>query len=903
MSKKDAINVGSIALGVASLFAGPGGALAAYASIIRGAQVAFTLYGMYDGYRQSQKAKGAIFSSLEDRTTTVTAVDEPKSVIYGRRIVRGSPVFIVEPQNFRPVNHPRYYFWMVYAFEPMHEIDEIEEIYFNGEPVGPYVNSITGSNGTDVAPGSKFYSQQQMLTYDQGTVGAGGRFNFTRTAISTMSITVTPPGYGQTPVSGDLGYDPMVGGPVNLDHPPIVSNGITVPAEYVGWNIKVDYMYDGGGPYVYLRGYRGTEDQTVDKRVQEAASEWNDNCRLRGNPYVVVRIDPDLEMFPSGAPVVSARIRGKRVLDPWTFQTAWSDNPALHIYDYMVNYCRVLPAEINLDLLLAVRNASNEAVLTGNYNGSPVYEPRFACNAILSSEQGRVDNLRILLAAIGGTMTYSAGRYDVRAAVQEAASGTLGEGQLGSGDISVQPRPSVFEGFNAVRGVFPDQTGKYLATDYPPYQSLFYLEQDNGVALPQQIDLAAVTSAHQAQRIARIQLHLARNALTFEATWNMSALAYSPGQVINVTMPGFGWDAKPFRILRREVQDDMQIKMMMREEPASIYSWNYQEGRDPDPAPNTNLPSPYDVAAITGLVIQSGPTFAEYEAGGQVKPSARATWNLHTTQGVLYGGNIELWWKWGEHDQWQKVMLAGTAIRHDMPVRYNKQLIVQVRGVLATQVGGPWAVQTHRADGAPTSAIAGSNLLANPIFSLGPDGLNRNLPGWQNHTAATGQDALNADQVLYYYDTAASGNTSGQGIRAGNYAFFGSVPVTSGRPFAVRSTEIALNSSVKRVVAYADVGVLNCRAAVAVRFLNNAHSQIADYRGEFVTDEVAEVTRSYARAFVFLDVPANATSAIFIVYAEVNNPAATDASAQVSFRMPYFGIASPNQQTLPDWTP
>jgi predicted phage tail protein len=43
----------------------------------------------------------------------------------------------------------------------------------------------------------------------------------------------------------------------------------------------------------------------------------------------------DVDAFPNGVPEVSAVIKGKKVYDPRNTTTAWSDNPALCVRDYL----------------------------------------------------------------------------------------------------------------------------------------------------------------------------------------------------------------------------------------------------------------------------------------------------------------------------------------------------------------------------------------------------------------------------------------------------------------------------------------------------------------------------------------------------------------------------------------
>ncbi|BAQ69447.1 putative prophage-associated protein [Rhodovulum sulfidophilum] len=71
---------------------------------------------------------------------------------------------------------------------------------------------------------------------------------------------------------------------------------------------------------VRLRVHNGGEDQAAEARYVAAAREWTEAHRLRGVAYVYFEADYDRDLFPSGAPQIRVRCRGKRVLDPreWT---------------------------------------------------------------------------------------------------------------------------------------------------------------------------------------------------------------------------------------------------------------------------------------------------------------------------------------------------------------------------------------------------------------------------------------------------------------------------------------------------------------------------------------------------------------------------------------------------------
>ncbi|MBL3611461.1 hypothetical protein, partial [Rhodovulum sulfidophilum] len=63
---------------------------------------------------------------------------------------------------------------------------------------------------------------------------------------------------------------------------------------------------------VRLRVHNGGEDQAAEARYVAAAREWTEAHRLRGVAYVYFEADYDRDLFPSGAPQIRVRCRGKR---------------------------------------------------------------------------------------------------------------------------------------------------------------------------------------------------------------------------------------------------------------------------------------------------------------------------------------------------------------------------------------------------------------------------------------------------------------------------------------------------------------------------------------------------------------------------------------------------------------
>ena len=84
---------------------------------------------------------------------------------------------------------------------------------------------------------------------------------------------------------------------------------------------------------------------------------------LRGFTYTVVRLDLRQAEFQGGLPDISVLLKGKKLYDPRTGVTAWSNNPALVIYDYLTSpMCGVDPDDLPLSHYITAANVCDEQI-------------------------------------------------------------------------------------------------------------------------------------------------------------------------------------------------------------------------------------------------------------------------------------------------------------------------------------------------------------------------------------------------------------------------------------------------------------------------------------------------------------------------------------------------------------
>lgn len=116
--------------------------------------------------------------------------------------------------------------------------------------------------------------------------------------------------------------------------------------------------------YVETWVHLGTDDQEADATLLAADIGWTEEHRLRGVAYLVVKLTYMRNAFPRGIPSIKAVVRGKKLYDPRTATSAWSDNLALAVRDYLAGSYGLgaTDAEIDDTSFIAAANLCDERV-------------------------------------------------------------------------------------------------------------------------------------------------------------------------------------------------------------------------------------------------------------------------------------------------------------------------------------------------------------------------------------------------------------------------------------------------------------------------------------------------------------------------------------------------------------
>ena len=482
---------------------------------------------------------------------------------------------------------------------------------------------------------------------------------------------------------------------------------ITFGTPPLGWadgGVKPDgTVTDVYANRVFARMFTGDFDQPVqpDLAAQSAAlfpGLWTTDHRQRGVGGVYMILAFAADMAPDGLPELSFVVKGKPVYDPRTDTTAYSNNAALVIADYLtdpVNGCGVEWANVDTASLEAAADVCDGAVTLRD--GST--EPRYTIDAMFQTDETRKEVLEKMMTAWGGALGWENGQVYFTPAAWVAPAVTLTLGDLRS-DVTVKTAISKRDLFNAVRGEFVSPAAGWQLADFPPVTNVYYQEQDGGEQIFYDATYPCTISPATCQRLAKIELERMRQPLEVTATFGLSALAVRAGENVALTMDRYGWTAKPFEVVECEIVLDtsgqapeLAVELQLRETAEGVYDWANGEETVGDLAPNTNLPNPFSVPAVANLALASGTAQLYIRADGTVFTRIKVTWQAFTNLFISSGGFVEIQYKQSAAAEWDSAtpVAADNNSTHILDVQDGAFYDVRARARNAVGIVGEWS--------------------------------------------------------------------------------------------------------------------------------------------------------------------------------------------------------------------
>jgi hypothetical protein len=636
------------------------------------------IFGTLNAKRKQKKAEASARnqynSNLQDRLVTALSTASPWQIVYGQAEVGGSLEAILTSGAKDEFKH------LVIVFAA-HECQEFVDIKIAGESLG----ALDG-NGY-VTSGKWFKSETQ--TYSETVVfDAGGQGTITR-ANATLLKVIQP----RTGVTDSFDGTPEV----LFEAAALV--GTTVSGGPVSESAMVTYTTIDDAALVRVQKHLGADDQLADATlVAECGDEWSADDRLRGLCYLVVRLNLTEPEFQGGPPAITVKLKGKKIYDHRTGLTAWSENAALCVVDYLrAPYGKdARDNQIVWATADAAANACDEPITDGGAGTMP----RFTCNGSFSTGQGTDETLEDLLAAMAGWADCSGG-WRIGAGVWTAPVTTITNDD-NAGPVQIVGGLALDELYNGMRGQFNDPERFGVATDFPPYQNTAFVAADGDRDLWADLNLSFTNSAQRATNLARIFTEQARGETISYPAKLAVVNRVKVGERLLLENPILGINGVAFRLVKRDENPGGALLLTLQQDVEGNY--DLADAVAPIPSSTNALPDPYAVPAVTGLAASSGEQYA-LVTSTSVIPRVKIT---VTGQAQFLTDQLQLEWRTSDTDDWQALTVpAGQQAAYIENVNQGVTYFVRARWYRpSVGAAGDWRVVSVTVTGKTTAPPA-----------------------------------------------------------------------------------------------------------------------------------------------------------------------------------------------------
>ena len=422
-----------------------------------------------------------------------------------------------------------------------------------------------------IGAGLSLVSRALMPSPDMGSQ-MGGRSVMTREAAHSRKIV-----YGRARIGGNVVFLESTGSDNKYLWLVTVIAAHEIDAYEEVW-FNDEKIWDGGsfvgtwGSYVNITFYEGDQ-TTANAQLVSASTKWTSDHKLLDTAYMVVKLTYDVDKFANGLPNISTVIRGKKVLNPANSTTAWSQNPALCVYDYLQDTKYGLGESASNILTSSVTAAATICDQTVSLAAGGT-QARYTIDGVVDTAGSIKSNIDAMLGSMIGRLVFSAGQFEIYAGAYVSPTYLVDE-SVAVGDISIQTKQSRRSAYNGVKGVFLSEDDNYILADYPAQLSSTFAAQDGD---PIYLDMALPFTVNniRAQRIAKLALFRSRQQEAITIPCNLSALRFKIGDNINVSNVRLGYSNKVFEVVGYNLDfssGQIVVNVDAIETAASIWNW------------------------------------------------------------------------------------------------------------------------------------------------------------------------------------------------------------------------------------------------------------------------------------------------------------------------------------------
>lgn len=332
--------------------------------------------------------------------------------------------------------------------------------------------------------------------------------------------------------------------------------------------------------------------------------------------WIAVSLIHNTEIF-SGIPSPKVNVKGKVVKDFRTGQMVYSNNAALVIADFYINYMNVPEERLMMSgqgSFIAAANLCDEQLEHGK---------RYEINGVFDLSSKPSGILNEMLLSCGGTLVRVGGQIGLLPAAyygEGVQNFTIEESDI-VGEISITPQEALGECANIMQGTYIEPTDDWSEQDFTPIRDEAAILRD-GFEVTEDIDYQFVTNSDQAQRLSHIELNRRLAGGFTEVTLNPKGAACRVGRVVTLNLPQVGLTGE-FRVTNQKENSDLTFTISMQREDQSIYDDAIGVPYTPPPlldlgggdiAPPTGLQFVYTATDNDGNIVQGALTWINNSA-------------------------------------------------------------------------------------------------------------------------------------------------------------------------------------------------------------------------------------------------------------------------------------------------
>lgn len=592
----------------------------------------------YQQNKQERAQKQKYDASQTDRLTNLPATSAPRELVMGRVRKGGNVFFRGSAGQFKQL-------FAVCITLAAHEIDGVERIFFNGDPVDVDVDGFVTT-----APWGRYLTLSAT--------------EYPTAAVTTLSHAPYGPSLKVIAVPSNLSVDNLpTGAGYELD-----GTALTITNFDPAYSYQVSYQYLQFASVANVRWHLGAPGQAADARLQGLfPGVWTAAHRADNVAYLACDFVYDETAMPTGLPVVSAQIRGAKIFDPRLGVTQFTETPAL-----MMRHVALHPQFGKRTSMTAAEDARIAAAASAceagiSYTGAD-FVAVYRAGIVIPFGSAPRDALDDLAQAMGGQWAYASGELFVRAGVYQlpvmnlsdadlAVVNRSNDGTVAQSSITISTHKARADKINSISARIWDQAAGYIETPITPFTPNDYVVAD-GAVLPQELPMPAVFYAPQAYAICGIILRDGRDPLTVALPFKLTAYPLELFDGVTLTLARYGWVSKEFWILGRTFRPDGVLQLTLKETSFAIFAFGaayLPQGY----ASNSTLPKPWEIYPPTITGISSGEDELIVQSDGTITDAVRVTWAPIQDASVLNGGSVEIVYLLPLATEWRSVIVPG----------------------------------------------------------------------------------------------------------------------------------------------------------------------------------------------------------------------------------------------------